>query len=163
MEIQWRSLAQLKICLAQERNQGQGRSMGPGWIDWTKDQRLKTGICFVRRYGTCIFGPAHVILVLIAYAKNAPLTRICQRCSTLLLVPKPHAGPCSAIGSEPNCYSRCRGFDPSPVPYFCGEWSWNIFYCHSPPAADSRKAVVGNAALTHLRIGLRTHSVSWMA
>ena len=23
-----------------------------------------------------------------------------------------------------------------------GDWSWNIFYGHSPPSADSRKAIV---------------------
>ena len=26
--------------------------------------------------------------------------------------------------------------------FFCGDWSWNIFYGHSLPSADSRRAVV---------------------
>ena len=26
-----------------------------------------------------------------------------------------------------------REFDPGPVPYFRGDWSWNNFYGHSPP------------------------------
>ena len=30
------------------------------------------------------------------------------------------------------CRSRDRDFDPGPVPYFCGDWSWNNFYSHSP-------------------------------
>ena len=32
-----------------------------------------------------------------------------------------------------------REFDPGPVPYFRGDWSWNDFYGHSPPSADSFK------------------------
>ena len=28
---------------------------------------------------------------------------------------------------------RDREFDPGPVPYFRGDWSWNNFYGHSPP------------------------------
>ena len=35
------------------------------------------------------------------------------------------------------CESACRSmgceFDPRPVPYFHGDWSWNNFYSHSPP------------------------------
>ena len=26
----------------------------------------------------------------------------------------------------------------------CGDWSWNIFYGHSLPSADSRRAVVSS-------------------
>ena len=32
-----------------------------------------------------------------------------------------------------DCRSRGREFDPGPVPYFRGYWSWNNFYGHSPP------------------------------
>ena len=32
-----------------------------------------------------------------------------------------------------DCISRGREFDPGPVPYFGGDWSWNNFYGHSPP------------------------------
>ena len=31
------------------------------------------------------------------------------------------------------CKFRCSKFDPGPVPYFRGDWSWNNFYGHSPP------------------------------
>ena len=49
-------------------------------------------------------------------------------------------GPRSAVGNvsdnrcESDCRSRGREFDPGPVPYFCGDWSWNNFYGHSPSA-----------------------------
>ena len=48
-------------------------------------------------------------------------------------------GPLSAVGnmSGYRCVSDCRSrgheFDPGPVPYFRGDWSWNNFYGHSPP------------------------------
>ena len=29
-----------------------------------------------------------------------------------------------------------------PVTFFCGDWSWNVFYGHSLPSADLRRAVV---------------------
>ena len=41
-------------------------------------------------------------------------------------------GPCSAFGSETDCRSRGWEFDPGPVSYFCGDWSWNNFYGYSP-------------------------------
>ena len=47
-------------------------------------------------------------------------------------------GPHSAIGSKSHCRSRGHEFDSCMVPYFCGDLSWNIFYRHSPPSADSR-------------------------
>ena len=34
---------------------------------------------------------------------------------------------------ESDCRFRGREFDPGPVTYFGGEWSWHNFYCHSPP------------------------------
>ena len=49
------------------------------------------------------------------------------------------AGPRSAVGNVSgyrcvsDCRSRGREFDPGPVPYFRGDWSWNYFYGHSPP------------------------------
>ena len=48
-------------------------------------------------------------------------------------------GPRSAVGNASvyrcvsDCRSRGRKFDPGPVPYFRGDWSWNNFYGHSPP------------------------------
>ena len=49
-----------------------------------------------------------------------------------------YTGPCSAVGNVSgyrcvsDCRSRGREFDPGPVPYFRGDWSWNNFYGHSP-------------------------------
>ena len=48
----------------------------------------------------------------------------------------------SAVGNETDCRSRGCEFDPGPVPNFCGDWSWNNFYRHSPPSADSRMVVI---------------------
>ena len=53
-----------------------------------------------------------------------------------------YTGPRSAVGNVSgyrcvsDCRSRGREFDPGPVPYFRGDWSWNNFYGHSPPSAD---------------------------
>ena len=38
----------------------------------------------------------------------------------------------SAVGSKPDCRYRNCEFDPSPVPFFSGDWSWNNLYGHSP-------------------------------
>ena len=59
-------------------------------------------------------------------------------------------GPRSAVGNVSgyrcvsDCRSRGREFDPGPVPYFRGDWSWNNFYGHSPPflLIHSRRVVV---------------------
>ena len=52
---------------------------------------------------------------------------------------KEFTGPRSPVGNVSgyrcvsDCRSRGREFDPGPVPYFRGDWSWNNFYGHSPP------------------------------
>ena len=42
---------------------------------------------------------------------------------------------CNVSGNrcESDCRSRGHKFDPSLVPYFHGDWSWNNFYGHLPP------------------------------
>ena len=47
--------------------------------------------------------------------------------------------PGSTISSETNCRSMGREFGPRQVQFFCGDWSWNIFYGNSPPTADFRR------------------------
>ena len=42
-------------------------------------------------------------------------------------------GPCRAVRYVSDCRSSSREFDPGPVPYFHGDWSWNNFYSHSSP------------------------------
>ena len=64
-----------------------------------------------------------------------------QECSLCYILQKELklTGLRSAVGSvsgnrwESNCRSRGREFDPGPVPYFRGDWSWKNFYGHSPP------------------------------
>ena len=55
------------------------------------------------------------------------------------------AWPCCPIGSKKShCWSRGCEFDPSPALDFHGDKSWKNFNGHSPPFADSRRAVVSN-------------------
>ena len=47
---------------------------------------------------------------------------------------KHHTWPKIPMGKcVSDCNSSGREFDPGPVPYFRGDWSWNNFYGHSPP------------------------------
>ena len=39
-------------------------------------------------------------------------------------------------------YIRLQVWSSGPATFFHGDWSWNNFYGHSPPTADSRRAVV---------------------
>ena len=43
----------------------------------------------------------------------------------LLVVSSINTRLCRAVGSESDCRSRRCVFDPGPVPYFRGDWSWN--------------------------------------
>ena len=59
-------------------------------------------------------------------------------CKAQYITTSTFTGPRSAVGNvsgyrcEADCRSRGREFDPGPVPYFRGDWSWNNFYGHSP-------------------------------
>ena len=53
------------------------------------------------------------------------------------------AEPCNAIGSNSNCRFGGLWVWSQSAPYFPVDWSWNNFYGHSPPLADSRKNVIG--------------------
>ena len=72
---------------------------------------------------------------------TAPLVWLCKTKfrPCFLMIYLPRTRPCSAFGNvsgnrcESDCRSRGREFDPGPVPYFRGDWSWNNFYRHSPP------------------------------
>ena len=46
--------------------------------------------------------------------------------------PRNAVGNVSGNRCESDCRSRGREFDPGPVPYFRGDWSWNNFYGHTP-------------------------------
>ena len=47
--------------------------------------------------------------------------------------PRSPVGNMSGYRCVSDCRSRGREFDPGPVPYFRGDWSWNNFYGRSPP------------------------------
>ena len=60
---------------------------------------------------------------------------------TLILFIETLTGPSSAVGSESNCRSRGRQFDPSLVKCFGEVWPWNNTYRHSSPSADSSERI----------------------
>ena len=93
------------------------------------------------RDNTCALSPlslpwSHMLNILCMCTRET-LTRlnVCIVSSEPSLV----TGPRSAVGNVSgcrclsDCRSRGREFDPGPVPYFRGDWSWNNFYGHSPP------------------------------
>ena len=49
-----------------------------------------------------------------------------------------------SVGCAVRLETRRLGVQPPPwsATFFRGDWSWNIFYGHSLPSADSRRAVV---------------------
>ena len=54
------------------------------------------------------------------------------------------AGLGGPVGCALRLETRRSRVQPPPrsATFFRGDWSWNIFYGHSPPSADSRRAVV---------------------
>ena len=60
-----------------------------------------------------------------------------QACSGFKLFAKVITRPRRGVGnmSGYRCMSDCRsrGCEFDTGPYFCGDWSWNKFYGHSPP------------------------------
>ena len=61
----------------------------------------------------------------------------------ILLVLIRSAGLGGSVGCAVQLETRSRVRPPPrSVTFFCGDWSWNIFYGHSLPSADSRRAVV---------------------
>ena len=57
------------------------------------------------------------------------MSRLSSHLTTLF----PGAGLRKSSRYVSDCWSRGHEFNPGPVQYFCGDWSWNHFYCHSPP------------------------------
>ena len=56
-----------------------------------------------------------------------------KQMKTCLFLPNNAFGNMSGYRCVFDCRSRGREFNPGPVPYFGGDWSWNNFYGHSPP------------------------------
>ena len=57
---------------------------------------------------------------------------------------RPSAGLGGSVGCAVRLETRRSRVQPPPrwATFFRGDWSWNIFYGHSLPSADSRRAVV---------------------
>ena len=56
-------------------------------------------------------------------------------------LPFPWAGLCGSVWCGPIWYSGGCGLDDAGLEtFFCGDWSWNIFYSYSLPSAYSRRA-----------------------
>ena len=90
---------------------------GPHWTIWHPWEVLPSLSNFMLKKGYIMLGIA----------------------SIFISFPQLIIGPRSAVGnvSGYRCVSDCRfrghEFDPGPVPYFLGDWSWNDFYGLSPP------------------------------
>ena len=69
---------------------------------------------------------------------NKPLIRHSITWSRLVF----RAGLGGSVGCAIRLETRRLWFQPPPrsATFFCGDWSWNIFYGHSLPSADSRRA-----------------------
>ena len=52
-----------------------------------------------------------------------------------------YTGPCRLVTVRPTADPEITSRSGL-VPYFHGDWSWNNFYRHSPPSADSLRVVV---------------------
>ena len=65
-------------------------------------------------------------------------------CLMLMSQPSVLAGLGSSVGCAVRLETRRSRVQPPPraATFFRGDWSWNIFYGHSLPSADSRRAVV---------------------
>ena len=59
-------------------------------------------------------------------------------------IPETSAGLGGSVGCAVRLETRRSRVQPPPrsATFFRGDWSWNIFYGHSLPSADSRRAVV---------------------
>ena len=68
--------------------------------------------------------------------------RFCQFL-TVIYMYLPH-GPGGSVGCAVRLETRRSWVQPPPrsATFFRGDWSWNIFYGHSLPSADTRRAVV---------------------
>ena len=90
----------------------------------------------VKQIKYCNEFPAHALTL---FLKSSFHKLIFFPVPSALIINSKSVLPRSAVGnmSGSRCMSYCRSrgweFDPGPVPYFRGDWSWNDFYSHSPP------------------------------
>ena len=70
--------------------------------------------------------------------------RVCSSLWRIYIGLCPRAGLGGSAGCAVRLETRRSRVQPPPrsATFFRGDWSWNIFYGHSLPSADSRRAVV---------------------
>ena len=96
--------------------------------DSTKDVILFVSFCI--QYNKYIYS----LLVIRVERGNIICTaKICNIPYILIARLRSTVGNVSGYRCASDCRSRGREFDPGPVPYFRGDWSWNNFYGHFPP------------------------------
>ena len=106
-------------------------TLGVPLLYWNKIHNLPKNVTNIKvlRHITSI---ARVLLLVVF--KSDPFKRFLE----LIIFPPQswYISDCRYVSDCRNlsdCRSRACKFDPGPVPYFCGDWSWNNFYGHSPP------------------------------
>ena len=104
-----------------------------------------------------------VVLEIHLLFKGLRIVLLCEK----LLVLRHFAGPRSAVGKVSDCRFRGCEFDPRPVQYFCGDWSWNNFYSHSLPfrwfKKDCCQLQAKVCARSRAREIFKSHSIRMLA
>ena len=114
------------------------------WIQWQFSSRvMKTFISLLvlRTHEIMIFFLLHSMKILSTSPPKSKLPLYMHFSSS-----KPEkAGLGGSVGCAVRLETRRSRVQPPlrSVTLFRGDWSWNIFYGHSLPSADSRRAVVG--------------------
>ena len=88
----------------------------------------------------CKWGLSREKKCIVAYANNEDKENLAYLGTYIATA----AGLGGSVGCAVRLETRRSRVQPPPrsATFFRGDWSWNIFYCHSLPSADSRRAVV---------------------
>ena len=119
----------------------------PSPVSWVKKKKKKIPaclICFCQKWPENLiinfFWPYLEVWVCMncqaLYSENLFLNTICWEKYSVSLG--------GSVGCAVRLETRRSRVQPPPrsATFFHGDWSWNIFYGHSLPSADSRRAVV---------------------
>ena len=105
-----------------------------------KEEVLKDNHCKTAQFWARYMFIIQMVLALIRATRKTTLN--CMSALSVCLFPlhtittnklRSAVGNVSGYRCVSDCRSRGREFDPGPVPYFRGDWSWNNFYGHSAP------------------------------
>ena len=121
---------------------------GPGWLSWMHVRlvirRLRFDSCWIQQYSFVEFD--HVIFSTVIspfhWFKKGTGLFLVKACAQVLVNCLEGLG--GSFGCAVRLETRRSLAQPPPrsATFFRGDWSWNIFYGHSLPSADSRRAVV---------------------